>query len=93
MATFNTLGWKTNSCAPTFDAGLFMASRTSPASGPGGSSYTYIGNAIPGTAPHEPAWLISRVTVEADGSTIIEFANGNADFQHIWDDRETLSYS
>lgn len=52
---------------------------------------TYIGQAEPGTAVSAAAWRIKRVT-ESAGGTSINWANGDATFTHIWDDRLTYTY-
>lgn len=55
-----------------------------------GATYTYIGNAAPGTATSAASWQVKRMT-NAD-STIL-FADGNSNFDNIWDNRASLSYS
>jgi hypothetical protein len=53
--------------------------------------YTYLGEAIPGTATSAAEWRIQRIT-NAD-STIV-WADGNGSFDNVWDDHATLiSYS
>lgn len=52
----------------------------------------YRGEAVPGTQPNEPAWRIRRLTVAADCDVIEEWANGNANFDKVWDDRLILTY-
>jgi hypothetical protein len=51
----------------------------------------YIGKAAPGTATSAPSWQIKKVD-ETTG-TQITFADGDALFDNIWDNRESLSYS
>ena len=51
---------------------------------------TYIGQAIPGTGSDKPDWQIIRVT-NATGA--IRFASGNSNFEHIWDNRATITYT
>jgi hypothetical protein len=55
------------------------------------STLTYVGSAIPGSLTSEAKWQIQRV----QGTTLVTvlFANGNADFTNIWDNRASLSYS
>lgn len=55
-------------------------------------AYTYIGEAIPGTATTAATWRIKRV--EQVGVDInILWANGSADFNKVWDSRLTYTYS
>lgn len=55
-----------------------------------GAAYTYIGHALPGTATAGAVWRIQRLTV---ANNTIEFADGNANFDNIWDNRASLLYS
>lgn len=50
---------------------------------------TYVGQALPGTAKDSAAWRIKKITDSAGGSSV-DWANGNANFVYVWDDR--LSY-
>lgn len=53
---------------------------------------TYVGYARLGYAiTSEPNWKIKRLTVSGT-ETIIQWADSNADFSHIWDDRAILTY-
>lgn len=54
------------------------------------ATYTYNGFAEPGMATTAAKWLIIRETI-AD-STLL-FADGNKNFDNVWDDHLTLSYS
>lgn len=55
-------------------------------------AFTYIGEAVPGTATTASTWRIKRV--EQVGADInILWANGSADFNKVWDNRLTYSYS
>ncbi len=53
---------------------------------------TYIGKADPGTATSAASWQIVRVT-RVDDDYSRELADGDTDFDNIWDDRASLSYS
>ena len=53
----------------------------------------YRGEAVPGTAPGSNLWRIRRITIGLDNDVTTEWADGNADFDNIWDDRLILSYS
>jgi len=53
----------------------------------------YIGYAQPGTAQAAAGWCIKKLSYDVNGVTDIQFANGEAKFINIWDDRAGLSYS
>jgi hypothetical protein len=53
----------------------------------------YKGEAVPGTLTSAAAWRISRITIASDNDTVVEWAAGNSNFAHVWDDHLTLSYS
>lgn len=55
-----------------------------------GATYTYVGKAVAGTASSAASWQIQRYT--ADYSQGI-FADGDSNFDNVWDNRATLSYS
>jgi len=65
-----------------------------------GAGTVYIGEAAPGSVVSDPVWRIKRL-VTAAGVTPIEFATTtNADgtslvggFNHVWNDRASLTYS
>jgi len=52
----------------------------------------YYGFANPGTATSSAYWKIMRKTVSGAIETF-EFADGDANFDNVWDDRASLSYS
>ena len=52
----------------------------------------YFGSANPGTSTSAAFWKIMRKTVSGDVETY-DFADGNANFDNVWDDRASLSYS
>lgn len=57
---------------------------------------TYIGEAeTPGTATSAASWRIVRLDESGTGGEelIKQYANGSTDFDQIWDDRASLSYS
>lgn len=56
------------------------------------STVTYVGAAAPGSAASSPVWQIQRLTFTGPDITI-EWANGNKDFNNIWNNRLSLSYS
>lgn len=53
---------------------------------------TYVGNAPVGSATSAAAWQISRIVISGNDVTIT-YADGDADFDNIWDNRTGLSYS
>lgn len=52
--------------------------------------YTYVGEADPGTSEGAAAWRIKRLT-ESEGPLL--YADGDSNFNNIWNDRAILSYS
>lgn len=57
----------------------------------GDSTIKYIGKAYPGSLTSAEAWMIQRMTKTTD--LVLEFADGDSNFDNVWDDRESLSYS
>lgn len=57
-----------------------------------GSGISYVGNAVAGSATSSAAWKIKRIT-DSNGDLTIEFADGNVNFDNVWDNRASLSYS
>lgn len=53
---------------------------------------TYIGKAVFGTATTSAKWQIKKISISGNVTTI-SFANGDDDFNQIWDNRSSLSYS
>lgn len=53
---------------------------------------TYFGYALPGAATNRPEWQVFRM-VESGADSIITYADGNENFDNIWDNRASLSYS
>ena len=52
--------------------------------------FTFLGFAAPGVATSAATWKISRIT---DADDTILWADGNGDYDNVWDDRASLSYS
>lgn len=52
------------------------------------ATYTYIGEAVPGTGTDASKWRVQRIT-NASGN--IDWARGGS-FNQIWDDRTSLVY-
>lgn len=53
---------------------------------------TYIGKALLGTVTSDNKWQIKKISVD-ENVTTISFANGDDDFNQIWDNRASLTYS
>ena len=51
----------------------------------------YIGKALVGTANTAAGWMIKSINTATGAST--NFADGDARFDNIWDNRTSLSYS
>jgi hypothetical protein len=56
------------------------------------STITYVGEADPGSATSSSVWRIKRI-VETSSNISIEWADGNGNFDNVYDDRESLSYT
>ncbi len=60
----------------------------------GGSNLVYEGWAAPGTTTSAPAWQIRKHTYDGSNNRLTtKFANGTNDYNQVWDDRASLSYS
>lgn len=59
----------------------------------GTSKVEYIGLAIPGTAKSVASWQIKKLTYSGNNVTDIQFADGDNNFDNVWNDRSGLSYS
>ena len=59
-----------------------------------GDTVIYRGWANPGTATSTSSWRIRRTTfVGSDEDVVHEWADGNDNFDNIWDDRASYTYS
>lgn len=56
------------------------------------SGTTYVGEAVPNSATSSALWRVYKVAVSAT-STTVQFADGNDNFDNVWNDRSSLSYS
>jgi len=57
-------------------------------------SYLYRAEAVPGTAESANVWRIRRIDIaQSDGDVTETWAEGNALFNKVWDDRLTYTYS
>lgn len=57
------------------------------------ATLAYVGEAAPGTLDAAPAWRIKRLTLGLDDDVVTEWADGNANFDNVWNNRASLSYS
>jgi hypothetical protein len=55
------------------------------------ATITYVGKALPGTATASALWQVQKI--DTSGDLTITWADGNADFDNVWNDRATLIYS
>ena len=59
-----------------------------------GDDTVYRGWAGPGTTTDLPLWRVRRTRfIGEDGDVVHDWADGNAAFDNIWDDRLTFTYS
>lgn len=56
------------------------------------STVTYVGKAAVGSLNADAVWQIQRLTVSGSVTTI-EYADGDSNFNNIWNNRASLSYS
>ena len=56
------------------------------------SSTVYVGEAITGSATSGAVWRIKRILTSGTVLSIL-FADGNTNFDNVWDNRGSLSYS
>ena len=53
---------------------------------------TYYGYALPGSATSEPVWAIQKIS-EDKGVSTHQWADGNKNFDNVWNNRQNLQYS
>lgn len=58
-----------------------------------GTDVIYIGEAAPGAVETDSVWRIRKFTFSPDGDSIEVWAGGSPDFNQVWSDRATLTYS
>ena len=58
-----------------------------------GTTQAYVGKAAPGTATSAALWQIKRLTYTSAGDVTVEVADGDLDFDNVWDNRASLTYS
>lgn len=57
----------------------------------GDDNITYIGKSYPGAGTDTANWQIKKI--DETSGTVITFADGDDNYDNIYDDRESLSYS
>ena len=76
------------------DLDVENAKRIDEVPGAGFPKITYFGRATPGALNAAAVWLIQRISeTNSDGDLDIEYANGVALFDQVWDDRTTFTYT
>ncbi len=55
------------------------------------STTTYVGQAAPGSSTSDAVWRIKRILISGT-ETIVEWADGNSDFDNVWNARASLTY-
>lgn len=58
-----------------------------------GETVIYRGEAAPGSDEAAAVWRIRKITFAPDGDVSTVYANGSAEFAHVWADRATEIYS
>ena len=56
------------------------------------TTVTYVGYAAAGTNAASALWRIKRMTVSGNVTTI-EWADGNTNFDNVWNNRASLTYT
>lgn len=55
------------------------------------STVLYVGRATAGTASASALWQVMKI--DTTSGVVVTWADGNGDFDNIWDNRASLSYS
>lgn len=58
-----------------------------------GDSLVYMGAAQIGTPTNTAGWQIKKITIAVDFDVTVTWADGDGNFDNIWDNRATLTYS
>jgi len=56
----------------------------------GDKDISYVGKAVTGSEDSDPVWQISKLI---EGSLTQHYVGGEPAFAHVWNNRESLSYS
>lgn len=55
------------------------------------ATVTYVGEADPGTATSAASWRLKKI--DTTSGTVVTWADGDASFNNIWDNRASITYS
>ena len=59
-----------------------------------GTNPIYVGIATPGSATSSSVWQIKKITYDSNNNVIgVQYAGGSPDFNQIYDNRASLTYS
>lgn len=58
-----------------------------------GDNVEYVGEARAGIATSAVGWRIKKMTYSGSNVTQVDWADGNTNFDNIWDDRTDYTYS
>ena len=58
-----------------------------------GSNPIYVGVAAPGSSVSDNVWRIKRISYSGNNPTTVEWADGNTNYDNVWDNRAALNYS
>ena len=56
-------------------------------------TFAYLGKAVAGTVTSAATWQIQKLTFGLDGDVTVTWADGNVQFDNIWDNRASLTYT
>lgn len=56
------------------------------------ATVTYVGYASPGTLEASSTWKIQKITISGSITTVL-FAEGDDNFDKVWNDRASYTYS
>jgi hypothetical protein len=71
----------------------FLAKLTQAFEYNGDGNPIYIGEASPGSAKGDAKWRIRKLTYSGTNITDIQWADGDTNYNNVWNDRVSLSYS
>lgn len=86
MAETPTRVSRAQGARPYYDADALLAVRLDVAS----PTVSYYGRAESGSLTSAAVWQIKRIDTSA--GLVIDWADGNAYYNNVWDDRATLTY-
>lgn len=57
------------------------------------ATVSYVGEALPGASQSSAVWRIKKLDESGTPELQVEWADGTSDFDKVWDDRATYTYS